>query len=334
MNKEKTIKDILDILEKDKWDFSKKIQKKIEEYITKENRNCLTIVKRSSTGKIIKTYKPSAKPKYALQLIRFCWFGKKYPNLDSGLTDPIIDIVVTEYKNLYNRNTTQISDTLIKEYLSDKNLSRNIIKTLVTSTTSKNVKGEVVTKTVEHIVSQMEEALSTTTMKTLKENAVNAVSGTTASVVGKKILLMLSNTIKVHLKYIILKVLATPVVKKMIVVALKKYIIAAIGFALLKLISAKLSIGIGAVFVIILIPVIVAWIAKDIKKFPKKLGKKVGEEVAKSIRGEYHSINRNITEEIVKELVSITATQLGDRMAKDPNSKLGNTINNLVNQFS
>lgn len=142
---------------------------------------------------------------------------------------------------------------------------------------------------------------------------------------GKIVLARLSVLIAHSIGPVIAKFLAVPAVE----FALKKMIFAAVLGTMAKLIAAKIGMSIGAAIWIVLLPVLLGFLAKDIYDLPQKLGAGLAETISSDMRSTYSQTIGSIVTELLVNFTSKQAVHsLAERLADDPeiSSQLGALI--------
>lgn len=260
---------------------------------------------RDSNGEIKSTYRPSGISHGYLPRLGAFLLKKKYKGLtpDSYLTDKIVPVVTTCINKFYTDEKNGVSNTIVKELLSDEIFAKSFTNLIVERL------GSTLPTVVKKMISQV---IIENIHKTIGDNIIKNVTGTITNVttqivssiaalhISKTMVAVILKQLTIALKGVIAKVLASTAVKSIMATAAKKYIAAALMTQLIAIIGSKLGISISASTVIwVLIPILAIFIGKEIYDLPKKLAKKVSQKIGDEFSGEYKKLNERIVENII-----------------------------------
>lgn len=303
MDREQLVNDLATRFNGKKTNFLTDVRSAVNGYISSQGTGCLTLIEKKRNGTKEK-WELSPHPGYALRLIAFCR-GKKYEGneIDSGLTEPVIGIVTRQFEHLYQANDEEIAKTIMSFIIQNQVLSASLVDTVINSAAVGKITDEVKARMASLILSQVQDALQVALAKGSLVTVGKTVTAVASKPIAAKIAMMLVKFIAVHLKTVIAKVLASAAIKTIIAAAVKKFLVAALTAAIVKAIAAKFGISAGAVFLWILIPVIVAYIAYEVVTFPGHLGEKVSEKVVEDLSGKFTNINQDVFKRVVSEVI-------------------------------
>lgn len=317
MNKHELVIDLVNTLGEKKSDFLVRTELSINAYIRSQGAGCMAIVEKQKDGSVYKIWKLAPSADYAQRLLAFCrrkdFNGRE---LDSGLTEGVVNLVIREFEDLYDTNSEEIARVFTVFLIKNEVLSRSMVTTLVDSQaigfTSDKVKGQIISL----ILTNLSHLLHTTTAKTVLAATGQAIAAAAAKPIGTKIAMLITQHVAIYVKAIAMKILASGAVKNLIVLAVKKFIIVAIVGTVVKTIGIKLGISTGGVVVLILLPLLVWYIAHDIYTFPSHLGKKVSQKVVEELDDKFVEINREVFDVVVERFLDSGVDTLAAHLAK------------------
>jgi hypothetical protein len=105
------VDDVVAALGSRKDEFTRDVQDAVAKFIAGQGGNCLAIVGRSPSGAIARTWPPLPTMEYARCLYAFCR-GQHYADLalDSGLTDPVVEVVTERFQEFYIDQSDEIAE--------------------------------------------------------------------------------------------------------------------------------------------------------------------------------------------------------------------------------
>lgn len=122
------IKAMTDALGKDKEEFLNYVESAINAHISAKSwQECLTIVQRYDDGRIRSTREPKVSESYWNRMVAFLR-GKRYNGwqLDSKLTDGVVDVVIKKFGEFYQDHAKDLSGTPTQRLLKDRVFSKQL----------------------------------------------------------------------------------------------------------------------------------------------------------------------------------------------------------------
>ncbi len=335
MDASKAITDVVNSLEDKKYAFLGSVQYEVRQFVANQSiEKCLTIVERNKDGSIhSKWYPKDFVEGYLPRLIAFC--RKKDYNgrqLDSALTDDVVNIVVKEYEKFYSDNSDLLSKALLKKIIEDKAFQK-----IFTDNLSKSMTGTVPVTVKNKIAALLIAGIHDGNNISLVDSAAKSIGDTTTKIVSYAASVPIIKTITTfivthfgfQIKMLVIKVLSTAAAKGMLVALIKKAVAAKILAAIIVLVGAKIGIvSGGAVIAWILIPILVAFIAREVYILPEKLSEKVSTEIGNELSGEFKVINTKVVSQI---FANISTTTMNGLLADIMNTKeFKDGVNKLI----
>ena len=347
MARQVVIDELLDKLGGDKAKFLSATESAVKNYIAGQGSGCLTVIGLDSEGNPAKTYPLSASTTYAGALIAFSR-GKEYEyrKLDSGLTRPVSQIVVAEFEKLYGSNSEALSKALLQVLTEDATILDSIVQTVIDSRLSDMAIGQArsfiagrITEEVSHkacalIVEHMKLYAHGSAAVGGQVSAVGkqAVSDVATASLAKTVALVIMKMIASGMGPLLAKILATAAFKTAIITALKKYIIAAVVATIVKAVAVKIGVSTTALFAWVLIPLIAAFLIREIYVFPAHLAEKVADKLRAELDSNFTSINTTILEKLFDGLGGMAAKNIAQDIARNPEvvASIDTLLNNLA----
>lgn len=331
MDKEQLVAELVTRFEDKRANFLSDVRSAVAGYISQQGSGCLTLVERRSSGDA--TWALSANPQYVARLVPFCR-GATYDGhvIDSALTEPVVGIVTRQFEMLYQSNDEDISRAIVAYILEDKVMSNALVEAVVGSALVGHAASAVKQKVAALILDQLREILQTGSAKTVMATVGKSVAAMAAKPVGAKIAALLMKFIALNMKAIIAKVLASAALKGMIAGAVKKFLIVAIGAAVVKAIAAKFGISAAAVWLWFLLPLIAAFLIYEIATFPQHLAEKVSDRVAEDLRGSFTKINGDVFDRIVSEVLAVGVGAIAADLGRS--KEVQDAISELIAEFA
>lgn len=331
MNTElETVKKIVDSLGATKDDFLNHLQLVLHAHLRNQTwQDCLTIVERKADGTVCAKYVPGdVLDGYAKILFKF--LRKKTHNgheLDSYLTDGIVDIVTTEFNDHYTKHTDDISKPILA-YLFKNQTFANQLKATIIGMQDDAIPSAIKNHIANTVMHQIESSLNTNVTSQASE-VITTVTGkivatATAAPISKSIIMILIKNMSVFLKGTVAKIFASTAFKTMFAAAMKKLVAVKIIGALIALLGITSS-AIPIWF--ILLPIIAAFIYYEVATLPEKIADKVSNNVKSELSGEFQKINENIATNILKSITMTSINTIASGIAKDTIVK--NLLNNI-----
>ena len=297
---------LIELVEKwegDKSGFLCEVESSIKNYVTSQGAGCLTIVERTQDGNsIYKTCQLAPTLSYANHLLKFCQ-GKPFNGkpLDSGLTDPIVGIVTSNYVKFYQDKSEQIAQAFIATLLENRTMLTGFVSAL-TDKLAHETGRQVKERIIALIIHQLRNAASSHTGRAVSNSVQHSATTATGVAVAKAVASLIIKLMGTQLKFLIIRFLSMAAVQRIILIAIKKYIMAAVIAAVAKFIAAHLGISASAAIALVLIPIITALIIHEVKHFPEHLGEKISGKVCEELEGKFNSINDSIVKQIFGEI--------------------------------
>jgi hypothetical protein len=333
MARQQQIDELLNALGKDKQKFLNATQSAVKNYISAQGSGCLTVVGLNSACEPTTTYEPSASITYARALLAFSR-GKDFNSqpLDSGLTRPVAAIVVGEFEKLYGSNSAALEKALLHVLTEDSTILNSMVQTIVDSRLTDMALGQTRSFVASRLTKEVSQRACTLIVEHMKTYAHHSAAvGGHVTTVGKKavtdvatvslaktVALVITKMIASGMGPLLAKLLATAAFKTAIMTALKKYIIAAIIATIIKAIAVKIGIASSTLIAWVLIPLIVAFIAREIYVFPGHLAEKVAEKLREELDGNFTAINKTILEKLFDGLGGMAVNNIAQDIAKNP----------------
>lgn len=312
-----TIKEIVNKLGEQKNQFLDEVQTSTHRFISSQGSDCLAIVEKKTFNKV---WELSASVSYVEVLIKFCQ-GKRYNGneLDSYLTEPIIESVTKKFQEFYMKNNDIIADGIFKSLSLKQNIIETISKTLVDnrltnsdvlkfamSNASKQIlHSAVAKKATDLITNQLNSVIHATTSNSISTPLVKSIGLMIIKLFSKQIALAIS------------KILASAAFKTMIAGALKKVIVALLIGAIVKAIATKFGISAAAAWAVILIPLIIGYIAYEITQFPEKLGSEISVKLKNELNGNFEKLNTDIVSKLMVSFSTFELTGIITNLTND-----------------
>ena len=309
---------LVDSLEQQKPNFLSNVRVNVSNYIRNAGSDCLTVVERSSDGSVASTWRPGANTNYARRLVAFCR-GVKHDGkvLDSALTDPTVAVVTREFEKLYESQHEVFATAMAGDLVRDEVFARGLIDSVVQSKSIALITDGARQLAAKQLLVQLQAGFHTLVTSSIGKTVGHSVAAAVATPVGQKIALLLVKALSIHMKAIILKMLSSVAVKKAIMLYAKKFIAAAVLAGVAKAIAVKLGISAGGAVMLILLPVLAAYLIYEVTTFPKQLGEKVAERVVQELDASYRSLNTEIAQSMADAVLTVGLGALASQLAQD-----------------
>jgi hypothetical protein len=79
----------------------------------------------------------------------------------------------------------------------------------------------------------------------------------------------------------------------------------------------KFGISVSAAYMVVLLPLIAAFIIYEVATFPAHLGEKVSAKVVVELGGKFDKINEKVMVQIIRQFSSVALVELGKSIAED-----------------
>jgi len=304
-----------DIFEADKTAFLDDVQTSVRSYIIGTGKQCIAIVEKIPTstpasGDQVQyhLYKhelhlDSDLAEFAQVLIHFI---RRKPHdghdLDSALTEPVLEIIEDKYVKLFESHGEEISSEFL-EALKKNNILLNSFLERLADKVSGKIATKIRTKIVHLLVLHIHDAATSNTSRIIGQNISHFAATAMGSQIAAIAAHVLLKSISVNMVHIIAKFLASAAFKKVIVVLLHKLIVGIIMAAVLHFLAANVGAAIGAgTIMFIIVPIVAVIIIKQIVDFPKKLGNEVSESVRAHLASNFGQANNDILAKTFQEI--------------------------------
>ncbi|KAK6540377.1 hypothetical protein TWF694_009178 [Orbilia ellipsospora] len=282
--------------------FVETCRSRVYSYIERQDRRFIVqIVEKNAYGPgRHRTHHPGI-DSYIAVLACFCAEEKyKDHELDSVLTEPIVDIVCNCYCELINQNSEQVN-----KYLNQK-ITQNEI---VLQETLKMVMGELSKRglkfTEMHLAHLIHEAVSqaaqTAAHSQLGATVGHGILAAASTTTGQILLKLLFKAIAQHVATITSHIASNAVVTVAAKVAAKKVAIVAVTGVVVKALAAKFGIASAATALHVVGWVILGgYLSVKLIGLPEEMAKKVADGVQKTLNDKYRSSLTEILDNLAK----------------------------------
>lgn len=333
MAQQLVISQLMEKLGESKATFLARVEATVESFIAAQGVGCLGIVARNPDGTIARTYRPVGTIEYARCLKAFC-LGSTFEGrpLDSGLTEPVVQVVVSQFEALYEGHTEDLSKALFHAISSDNTILHGIAQAVIDS----RIASLAIDRTKSFLCARLTKDVSERACALVAEQfrhyaGISIATGSDVAKASKQVIwdagtvtmaktiaLVLFKMISVGMGPLIVKILSTAAFKALIVSALKKYVAAAIAAAILKFISIKFGVTLAAAWFIVLIPLVLAILVHEAYHFPPALAAKVASRVRAELDTNYDPINASILEKLFDDLPSRSLSIVANGIVTNP----------------
>ncbi len=342
--------EIANLIEKlggEKERFLNESEEAIKVYIAAQGKGCLTVIGRKPQTGMSRVYPIKPELDYVKCLFAFCR-GKSYDGyeLDSGLTEPISNIVVGKFESLYAGNSAALSEALMQKFTTDETILKGLVQTLVDHRVAAMAVGQARAYVAAQITHEITQKATDLIVKQIKAHSLSAfslgghVGEVSKQAVGEAATATLAKTIAaVIVKMIssgmgplLAKLLASAAFKTFIMAAIKKYVIAAVIGIIIKFIAVKLGISSTMAWAVVLLPLVIGFMAYEIYHFPAKLADKVSKQVRAELDTNFVVINESILDKMFASLPDLGLETLGAEIAG--NSQVAGAVDELIAQVA
>lgn len=263
-----------------KPEFIADCKSEVHDYIQRQQRReCVAIVEKDDSGATLCKHRPSSDD-YLEVLVRFCC-RKSFNGheLDSALSEPVVAIVCDCYARLIQRNAAEVERCLRQAIMQDRLMLQETVKLA-----GGKLAGMGLGK-LQGAIAHLAHEAATSQLGAQVGHGVVAIAGTTAGQVMAK---MLVKAVATHCHGILVQVASSALVKKMVLVAAKKFILVGVTAFIVQALAAKFGIAATASVV----PVI-GWAALGIfmlaklDGLPQEMAEKVSSGVGDMLADNY-----------------------------------------------
>ena len=320
------VKSIVDALGKDKTVFLNDVESSIREHIRNKSwQECLTIVQRYDDGRIRSTWEPEVSEAYWDRMVAFVR-GKNYKGyqLDSKLTDGVVELVNEKYKNFYQGHAEDLSVPLSQQLMKDSLFSELLAREIIES-----LKGTLPEAMKKQFTNQLADIIKNSGMgQNIIDNITYTIGHLIASVISSIIGPIIVHQIIILLQQVIAHILATTAFKTMIVATIKAIAKAKIIAFLVAIFGSILG---SVPLFFIIAPALGLFIAYQVSSLPEKMGDKVSSAVRQELEGKFDSMSTSIVNEIVGSLTVDTIKKLAKDIARE--AITSEEFKNSINEF-
>ena len=320
--KERLIAELRSIIEGEQEQVVPAVRAAIHKHISEKSpAECLTLVQRSSTGVILSTIPTGLNKRYATALISFVrrrdFEGRE---LDSGLTDSTSAVVAETFTEKLGEKADEIVERAVPILLSDRRfvdaLSGAVIDSC-SSTVPRQLQRKAVAIFSAKMSGALTQAIDTGSATIIKAGVAKVAGVAITSPVAMKVSFLIVRSMATVLKPLIVKFLASSAFKAAVMSKLKAIVIGSMLGAFIKIIGVKLGLSAGSAFMIVLVPVVLAWLAYEVSHFPEKLAAKVAEGVAQDLENSFGDMSRSLADSLTENLLSTAMSLIADDLVSD-----------------
>ncbi|KAG7286724.1 hypothetical protein NEMBOFW57_009036 [Staphylotrichum longicolle] len=271
-----------------KPEFIANCKSEVYDYIQRQQRReCVAIVEKDDSGATLCRHRPSSDD-YLEVLVRFCC-RKSFNGheLDSALSEPVVAIVCDCYARLIQRNAAEVERCLRQAIMQDRLVLQETVKLAGGKLAGMGL-GKLqgaIAHLAHELVARVAHEAASSQLGAQVGHGVVAIAGTTAGQVMAK---MLVKAVATHCHGILVQVASSALVKKMVLVAAKKFILVGVTAFIVQALAAKFGIAATASVV----PVI-GWAALGIfmlaklDGLPQEMAEKVSSGVGDMLADNY-----------------------------------------------
>jgi hypothetical protein len=295
--------DVLALLNQRKENFLDDVETDVKIYIKSTGKQCIAMVEKASdSGIILKTWEVHLND----DLGDFCKVLYKFVrkeqyhghDLDSALTEPIVNLVETAYQDFYQSESEAISMGMLVMLAADEvNLCSFIdrIADIALQQFSKQVRKQV----VHMLMHQIKESVNQGTLNSVGQHAGHLAVTTAGTQVATIVAHLLLKLLAANIAHVVAKLLASAFLKKVLAILIKKFVLAAVTTAVVQFLATHIGAAVGGSTIMwIVMPVLVAYIGRQIAKFPETLSVKVSASIRKELDGRFEPTNQTILEKV------------------------------------
>jgi uncharacterized membrane protein required for colicin V production len=326
------------VFDEDKQAFLDDTQNAIRSYILGTGKQCIAIIEKIPNGYDedktpqyrLYMHRTQFESEYAEVLIKFMR-RKRYDGheLDSALTQPILEIIEEKYVALYQKHGEQISAEFLKMLRNDDVLLNSFVKRLGDKLVNKLSK-EARSRVIHLIVDQIKNASSSNTSHIVSHHVSHFAASAVGTQVAHGAAQVLLHVLATNIGHIIAKFLASAAFKKLMVALLHKFIWNVITAMVVKFLAVHIGATLGAsAFMWIVIPIAIAILLKQINDFPKKLSVEVSASVRSHLADSFEETNRDILKATFEEVINgeqLLLAVANDKSVKDMVDKVASEI--------
>lgn len=311
MNEKEIITQIVKQLNGSKQNFLNDLQANIAGQVKARSfTDCLTLVLRDGFGNSRETIAPAASLRYARCLLAFI-NEKRFEGfeIDSDLTDGVVQTVVSQFEGLYDQNQEAIGSIVLVALLQDK-VFRNGLTGQIMDTFSGTLPEVLKRKATSVMLTKLDSAFGHTVEHAVSKGSGVLIKQTVGAPIAHKLAFLLVKILSTNLKVIIAKFLASAAFKAAIASAIKKFVVAIVLSSMIKFLAAKLGVSVAGAYAFVLIPVIAAYLAYEAYSLPENLASKISVQIKDSLDSEYAAINADIAMNLVRNVLHVGAGAL------------------------
>jgi hypothetical protein len=169
---------------------------------------------------------------------------------------------------------------------------------------------------VKLVVHQVKQSIEQGTMHAVGQQIGHIAATTAGSQVAAVVGHLLLKLLAANIGHIVAKILASAFLKKLLAIAIKKVVLAAVTAAVLQFLAVHFGAAIGgSTLMWIVLPLLAAYLAYKIATFPEDLGAAVSKKVRQELDERFQGMNRTILEKVFEAV--FTGNELVDAIAED-----------------
>lgn len=343
------IAEIVASMDRQKAPFLGAVKSRLKTHLERtSSRTCLTIIERYSSGRE-QSHAPAVSGTYFGVLWDFCWKKPHNGNaLDSAVTAPTIEIVVQEYQKLFTDSSSEFASVFSAAVMQDDKFRSALVDAISKTwggTLPAAVRSQALSAVSNALASRTQDVMHSSVVQTtahaVQAAAAKGVAAAVSSPVAAKVAAILVHNLSValasHIKVVIAKLIASGALKTVLVGKLKAVLAGTVLAAVIHALAAKLaalgiSAGPGAVFFVVVAPLLAIYIRYQYTHLPEKLASTVPDNVIAELDGRYREVNLTIVDNIYQQVISAGVGLLLSEVVRD--SGFSSALNELVKESS
>lgn len=333
--------EVLSSLNKRKTTFLDDVESDVRIYIESRGKQCIAVVEKNPiTGDNLRTWEVHLDE----DLGHFCKVLYKFVRrqqyqgheLDSAMTEPISNLVETAYQDFYESESEAISSGMLVMLAADESKLTSFMGR-ISDIALEQFSAQVKERVVHMVVDQVKESVSQGTLHSVGQHVGHLAATTAGTQVAAIVAHLLLKLLAANIGHIVAKLLASTVLKKLLAILIKKFVLAAVTATVLQFLATHVGVAVGGSTIMwIVMPLLMAYIGFKIATFPEELGKKVSEKIRQELESRFESTNKTILEKIFEsvfggnELVQVIA---GDEDFQNMLRTLGEKMESKATKF-
>ena len=291
------------LLDANKVEFLDQLESEINAYIVGTGIQCIAIEEITQSASIRRhayhTHSVEFNATYVNVLIKFV---RKKPHnghdLDSALTEPVLRIIEENYITLYERNSAVISEGFLETLKENKAQLRSFMECLIERVLDQSDE-RIKVDLINALVFQLHRTSESETAQQIGDIASAMIGTQIASGVGNVLLRAIaSNTGSVVANF-----LTSEAFKTIISMLIHRLVLGIITTTVFNFLVAQIG-ALGASAIMwILIPIVIAFLIRQIYIFPGRIGREVSSSVRANLEKNFEGMNANILRQIFDEVI-------------------------------